>query len=182
MNNNLQKQVRLIYQITSTGVHVFIWHFFHNKIGKYTIKNDNRTSLHVSKILREDIPIYLPLHTIAAIEHREEKTPRRRIVVTSSTVQMKYPRISWERRLKWRGEASEHIFKDDVNGFFSTSPICFMSSTDSSPPCPAWVCQYCFRWCPPLHRWLSSFSCPWDCPSVCRPVHRQIKMPSQPRR
>ena len=38
----------------------------------------------MSKILREDIPIYLPLHTIAAIEHREEKTPRRRIVVTSS--------------------------------------------------------------------------------------------------
>jgi hypothetical protein len=38
--------------------------------------------------------------------------------------------------------ASGHIFKDDVNGFSSTSDICFMTIRDGSVQC-ACVNKYC---------------------------------------
>jgi hypothetical protein len=49
---------------------------------------------------------------------------------------MKYPRISYGKRVVVRGERSYsarwafgQIFKGDVNGFSSSSDICFMEST-----------------------------------------------------
>ncbi len=80
---------------------MFIWHFFHNKIGKYTNKNDKGHLFICLKYSEKASLIYLPLHTTAAIEHREEKTPRRRITVTSSTNEISADQLG--NRIAMRG-------------------------------------------------------------------------------